>query len=142
MKKLRFFILFLAVVLTFPALAKKVELPGAMLAAKNFYFERANLHHNLPYNNISLKLVKTVSNGDVALFYIFNVNTRGFIIVSADDACIPVLGYSFDNVYSGVSEPEGLTSLLKAYQEEVNLVKNGNLVAGNAISSAWAYYTS
>ena len=142
MKMIRCLTFLFAVIFTFSALAKKVEIPAAMLAGKNFYFERVNLHHVVPYNNINLKLVKTVDDNGVVQFYIFNVNDNGFIIVAADDACTPVLGFSFDNIYTGVNEPDGLASLIKAYQKEVNLVKTRNLEADNAISSTWALYTS
>jgi hypothetical protein len=142
MKMTRFFIFLFAVVLTFSAWAKKVEVPAAMLAGKNFYFEHVNLHHVLPYDNIHLSLAKAVTNNDVVLFYIFNVNNCGFIIVSADNACTPVLGYSFENVYTGTAEPEGFSSLLLAYQKEVDLVKSQNLQADDEITSAWAYYSA
>jgi len=142
MKIIKYLIILLAVVLTFSASAKKVEVPAAMLAGKNFYFERENLHHLLPYNNIHLSLAKAVTNNDVVLFYIFNVNNCGFIIVSADDACTPVLGYSFENIYNAAAEPEGFSSLLTAYQKELNLAKSLNLQADDEITSAWAYYSA
>ena len=142
MKIIRCITLLFAVILTFSASAKKVELPDAMLAGKNFYFERVTLHQNLPYDNIHLSLAKTVTNNDVVLFYIFNVNNSGFIIVSADDACTPVLGYSFDNIYTGLAEPDGLVSLMDAYKKEVNTVKDQNLAADNTIRSAWALYSA
>jgi len=141
MKITRTLIFVFAVALSFSALAKKVEVPAAMLAGKNFYFERMNLHHELPYDNIHLSLVKSVSTDDVVLFYIFNVNNCGFVIISADDACIPVLGYSFENTYTSKNEPEGFSSLLHAYQKEVNLVKSQNLQADEKISASWANYS-
>ncbi|MCX6280733.1 MAG: C10 family peptidase [Bacteroidetes bacterium] len=131
----------IAIFLTFSAFSKKVELPAAMLAGKNFYYERASLHQVVSYPSLNLTLARVVKDHDVDLFYIFNVNNSGFILVSADDACTPVLGYSFENIYTGLSDPEAFTSLLKAYQKEVVLVRNMDLKADATISSAWAYYS-
>ena len=134
--------IFLAVYLTFSAWAKKVEMPDAMIAGKNFYFERINRHQVIPYDDIHLSLARSVTDNGVVLFYIFNADNRGFIIVSADDACTPVLGYSFDNVYTGTTQPGGFVSLLEAYRKEVETVKTLHLDAGSEIHSAWAVYSS
>ncbi len=142
MKIIKFSVFLLAVILTFSASAKKVEIQTAMLAGKNFYFERAGLHHFLPYNSISLTLTRTFANNNEPLFYIFSVNSKGFVIVSGDDACTPVLGYSFEDIYSSAAEPEALTSLLQAYRAEVTLVKSQGLQADDKIRLAWACYSS
>jgi hypothetical protein len=142
MKITRYVISVFLIVLTFSSLAKKVEINTAMLAGKNFYYERVNLHQSVPYNSIVLKFESTADDNGIAQFYIFNVNSNGFVIVSADDACTPVLGYSFNNVYTGNDKPDGLISLLEAYRNEVRLVKTLNLEADNAIRSDWEKYSS
>ena len=117
MKIIRCITLLFAVILTFSASAKKVELPDAMLAGKNFYFERVTLHQNLPYDNIHLSLAKTVTNNDVVLFYFFNVNNSGFIIVSADDAVTPIIGYSFSGSFVAENQPENFTGWMEHYKQ-------------------------
>ena len=142
MKITRYLISVFLILLTFSSLAKKVEISNAILAGKNFYYERVNLHQAVPYNSIKLNYVTTIEDNGIAQFYIFNVNSNGFVIVSANDACTPVLGYSFDNVFTGNDKPDGLTSLLEAYKQEVNAVKTRKLEADNAIRSAWEKYST
>ena len=50
-----------------------------------------------------------------ACFYVFTMQPKGFVIVSADDRAKPILGYSTEGAFSN-EIPEGLESFFRNYQ--------------------------
>ncbi len=55
------------------------------------------------------------SNENIILFYVFNLQPQGYIVVSADSNLPPVIAYSFtDNFQSDVSKDNILLQMLKA----------------------------
>ncbi len=53
-------------------------------------------------------------------FYIFNaVNGNGFVIVSANDNAIPILGYSMDNSFQIENMPRNLKDWLNGYEQQI-----------------------
>lgn len=59
-------------------------------------------------------------NGDV-YYYVFKVLPSGFVLVSGEDNLAPVLGYSFENEFSGES-PE-LNYIMKGFEEAIDSVR-------------------
>jgi len=51
--------------------------------------------------NVAINGTTRVNNGtqDDVLYYVFNLGSTGFVIVSGDDVATPVLGYSFEGAY-------------------------------------------
>ena len=45
--------------------------------------------------------------------YIFNIDTSGFVIVSADDRCCPILGYSMNGSFDYNKLPSNMMAWLK-----------------------------
>ena len=73
--------------------------PVTPIAAKNlalsFYKQRADM---IP-QTLTLAYTETSASGE-ALYYVFNVNTNeGFVIITADDAAHPIIGYSTEKAY-------------------------------------------
>jgi len=80
----------------------------------------------------------TKSAGEPA-FYVFEREGGGFVIISADDCCRPVLGYSFEHPFADpASMPAGLQDLLEDFGEQVALVRSENKAASPAAMLAWA----
>ena len=55
-------------------------------------------------------------------FYVFNLDTTGFVIVSADDRCLPILGYSMNGSFDFEKLPINLLSWL---QESAASIQEG-----------------
>ena len=53
------------------------------------------------------------------LFYILNFKQNGFVIISADNAAPPVLGYCYKNKFEQSNLPPGLEYLLSRYKGEI-----------------------
>lgn len=51
-------------------------------------------------------------------FFIFNYK-QGFVIVSADDCAIPVLGYSTENIFDAADIPVNMQKWLEVYKTEI-----------------------
>ena len=61
-------------------------------------FVQANFE--LSHQNVDLELVYTgVSTRGGACFYVFNLGNEGFVMVSADDAFRPIVGYSYEGAF-------------------------------------------
>ncbi len=62
-------------------------------------------------------------NGDVA-YYVVNFHDGGWVMVSADNAAVPVLGYSLSGEYYIEDEkPDGFNELTSSYKEEIASAK-------------------
>lgn len=71
--------------------------------------------------------------------YVFNtVDNKGFVIVSADDAVIPVLGYSTSNGIVGqTAMPVNLRGWLNHYTEQIEAVQNAHIEATEEVAAMW-----
>ena len=103
----KYFFLFPSLLLIFSSnivFSKPVDAKQAQKVAFNFLYSRAD--NNLK-TNLNLVLYKTISddNSKKELYYIFNISPKGFIIVTADDNLIPVIGYSFEDNYTENKNP-------------------------------------
>lgn len=79
------------------ATAGPVDVEKAKLAGKNFV---ASTFSNLRQEP-NLQLVYTgTTNRDEPCFYVFNVDDRGFVILSADDRFRPITGYSDEGPFA------------------------------------------
>ena len=56
-------------------------------------------------------------------FYIYNIG-EGFVIVSADDRMVPVLGYSTEGRFNIQDIPENMAGFLENYKAEASFILN------------------
>lgn len=118
--------------------AKFVSLENAMKAGKNFYFERVNVSGNMKYDDLKLSYFYS-DNYENPSFYVFNVNgDKGYIIISADDAVAPVLGYNFDRTFNVTKMPPALAEILKNYTKQIAIVKQFNIKPEDKIVKKWS----
>ncbi len=141
MKKISILLLGFLILTSFSAFAKKVELTVARLAGKNFFFERINTRDAVPYNAINITSEFTEKSGTEPVFFVFTINNNGFIIISAEDACHPVLGYSFSNIYSTEFRSPNFVNWINHYKDEINLIRQNNFEADENIKTSWSYLT-
>jgi hypothetical protein len=127
----------------FSLFAKPVSLKEARLAASNFYYERLvnNLHQAVDYSSLSITGAFAEKNGEATAFYVFTFEGRGFVIISADDACYPVLGYSFDSPWISGEYPVHLRGWLDNYKHEIRSVQDGGLQPDQLIADTWQRLT-
>ncbi|MBQ5982403.1 MAG: Spi family protease inhibitor [Prevotella sp.] len=68
------------------------------------------------------------------MFHVFNINDgKGFVIASADDVAVPVLGYSENGAFDINNIPINMKEWLEGYGEEIRKAReNGVVPKGNA----------
>ncbi len=85
----------------------------------------------------TLNLVHTeIGSNNEANLYIFNIDDRGFVIVSASKNIRPILAYSFNNVI----EAESLGNagyFINIYNNNIEYVKSVDIKVDSSISESW-----
>jgi len=85
------------IIYSLPCFSGIIKPEKAALVAKNFFYERYGCYKNLNYEKIQPCLVyQKVTNGEF-VYFVFQFSDIGFVLVSADDRVVPVLGYSFES---------------------------------------------
>ena len=109
--------------------ARPIDINKAQSAAKQFATERFALERQ----NVSPQLVFT---GLYEAFYVFNVGEHGFVIIAADDAYRPVIGYSDESAFDAANIPPALVDYLDGIAESIHRLGN-NAVATPAVAAEW-----
>ncbi len=72
------------------------------------------------------------------LFYIFNANiTEGYVIVAADDAVTPILGYSTEGGFNPNDIPINMEKWLEGYKHEIYYAITAHTKPTDEIKSTW-----
>jgi len=146
MKKLIFSFILLFNVIVLISYSDPIDVEHAKSVAKNLYFERMNLHRMvLSYDDIEPVLIKTQCHGILIDYFVFNINIiggkNGFVIVSADNDVIPILGFSLENSFDTFQIPEVVTDWLLCYSNQINYVRKNHLKADENIETQWEKYS-
>ena len=122
--------------------AAPVDSAEAAKIALNFYKQNnvANVVNGLPVreakpdkNFRNITSATTFKN-----FYIFNADDGGFVIVSADDRAVPVLGYSDNGFINAGNLPENFKWWLGEYEREIDYAIVNDIAADEVIKEEWA----
>ncbi|MEZ5199520.1 MAG: C10 family peptidase [Bacteroidales bacterium] len=147
MKKL--LLIQLLIFVQFALFAEKVPFEQAKTAALN--------HFKLMYETVkgndpglltmNLSFEYTLSNEFTApsfnqtndvLFYVYNVNgSDGFVIVSADNSVLPIIGYSLESHFTGNAIPPGPAYMLNQYASEIDYAIKHVTEIDESVSQAW-----
>ena len=115
-------------------LGMPVNSDTATRVAKNFVLERMGSE----YSVTMAKLLDSVKGE--SYIYVVNLTPQGFILVAADDAAIPVLGYSAMNNWGEVEIPVQLQDLLENWNAQLQDIRERNLSAPNETQALWSRY--
>ena len=107
----RTFVFFLMVTLFFSGLQAK---PVDVATAKSLGIKFMNTNTAIRSAQADLVYTACADNGQAA-FYVFAVQPKGFVIVSADDRAKPILGYSTESNFTA-QLPDGLMTFFDNYK--------------------------
>jgi hypothetical protein len=138
MKKVTTFFYIILFGLSLSSFAKKVEISDAKLVGKNFFYERINQYRNVSYSSLVIKEAFTEMKNGIPVYYIFNFNDTGYIVVAADDAVPPILAYSFESSYSENEQPPQFTAWMQQYARQIEFAINGNKDSGIKTKQEWS----
>lgn len=115
--------------------AKPVSESTAKQVGANFLSTKTSL----PTNVSELTLVYTMTNHTqtIPYFYVFNIENKGFIIVSGDDTVLPVLGYSDDGIFVTENIALQVAKWLENYKEQIRYIVENNIPATTEIQAEW-----
>ena len=113
--------------------AESVGLETAIRVGVNIYAERADIRTS----DIQVVEVITEIENSENLFYIFNIKDHGFVIVAADDAAVPVLGYVFNHNYTTENHPPQFDAMLASYKDQILYLKQNNYVPSQETVNEW-----
>lgn len=73
------------------------------------------------------------------LFYIFNnLSGKGFVIISAEDAARPVIGYSYDADFTDEVLPAHITSWFRSIEDQIQFLRENNIQATSDGKREWS----
>ena len=132
-----YFTLLLVFTFSLNIFAKKVDRSTAERVAVHFYYAQSNLFDEpLNLSDIYVTGEYKVSQA----YYVFNFE-KGWVIVSADDAMWPVIGYNFQGTFPAVENMGyNLKSWMTTFVDEAAYVEANNIQADATIAAEWEKY--
>lgn len=119
--------------------ADQVPITMAEKVANNFYFEKSDYTIN-QYSAISISDRFIYKENSQTVAYIFSIQPSGFVIVSADDICYPIIGYSLEQVVKPSKFPPAFKAWMAGISEQLLFAKNNNIKPTKRIQEIWANY--
>lgn len=126
------------ILLSYNLFSATVPYEQATEVAKNIFYERSGqpMVPSTPY---------VLSENGPSLIYVINNTTgNGFVMISADDAAYPVLGYSLTGHFTNdtTQQPPALRSLIRYYKNQILWLIDNNIPANNNANRAWNHYSA
>jgi hypothetical protein len=118
--------------------AANVEIQDARTIALNAYFQKLNTYHqNVSFSDLKISDHFVISQDGETMLYAFNFSNFGFIIISADDAMTPVIGYSFESNYNPLNSADNFKGWINGRVGAIKFIRENNLLATPEIKSYW-----
>lgn len=133
-RAIRSFILLLFLSAIHIAKANPVDQDAARAVGAKFLHANALLKSANPAH-LDLASTYRTTRGEAA-FYIFN-SDQGFVIVSADDLAIPILGYSNEGIFTGDDIPVQMEAYLQSFIKQMQYGIDHHLSADATIARQW-----
>ncbi|MBS1646197.1 MAG: thiol protease/hemagglutinin PrtT [Bacteroidetes bacterium] len=120
------------------ATARPIAPLAAKTIAENFYKKNAVV----PIISSSLAYTYTDATGQ-PVYYAYNINNHdGFVIISAEDAGKPIIGYSTKNSFVTPKPHSQIEYWMGLRVKEIQSIREHNLVATPEVTAEWNKYTS
>jgi len=112
--------------------ASPIDSLQASKVAANFIVRYAEKYEGLAFAHKDANVDNTV------MYYVFNLkNAKGYVIVVADDACFPILGYSTEGNFDANDLPIQLNKWLWHRAKEIAYIKKQGFEANEEIKQEW-----
>jgi len=123
MKKLRLFIIITLCGICSSTVAKPVSSEEAREVAYKWY----SFYACQVCRDFDLDLVYTGQYEGLETFYVFSPGPQGFVIIAADDAAIPVLGYSADSYFDPSLDCPAVKDWLGNYSRQIARINESGI---------------
>ncbi len=137
------FLLFAILFLIAKAYSQNItDLKTATDVARLFYYERVQPIEKTAFESIKLSDYHAIYNDTLLLYYVFEVENGGFIVVSGYTGVVPVLAYSFESSYQSENLPDNFKSWMGHYTEQIKYAAMQNLPPEADIVNEWQRLSS
>jgi hypothetical protein len=109
----------------------------AARVAYNFYMEKLSSFPFLQNRVPLLSQPIEVNYSGRPVYYVFNVDGGGFVIVSASENTVPVIGYSFEGTYGKGDLPCNFRSWMDQYSKQITDASQSKRIIPEYIKSEW-----
>jgi len=136
----RLLILTFLIAFTSLSFAKPVSEATAKTVAQNFLanqFPDIQGDFTLAYEAYLPKSGALTTIPQAASFYVFNVEDKGFVIVSGDDRTIPILAFSNEKGFVSKNLSPEVGYMLDNYTNKIDYIVKNNISATQTISAEW-----
>lgn len=114
-----------------PSFARQLTPDEALAAAR-----MAPADSKMLKANAALDLVYTLQNDGFKSCYVFNrINEQGYVVLAADDAVVPVLGYSDHGSFDPQNIPDNMMWLLNSYGQQIAYAAQNSKAASMALAN-------
>ena len=111
----------------------------SLLVAKNIFRE---FHDSQNQNNFKIKNYDIISDEISPLLYIYHLDPKGFIIISAEDKAYPLIAYGFEHDFKLENMPSNLTHVIDTYKNQIVILRDSNEERSSDIINEWNNYLS
>jgi len=137
MKKIIFIVMLL---ISFPpgsVPANSIEKETAARVAFNFFVEQSCISNLHPKESIILtNPIEILYNGHL-VYYVFNIDGGGFVIISASEKTVPVIGYSFEGKYGEGNMPCNFRAWMDQYSMQITEANLSKRAVPEYITREW-----
>jgi len=119
--------------------AAQIGLDTSINVAKNIFGE---FHDSRNQDNFKIRNYDIISDEVSPLLYIYHLEPKGFIILSADDKAYPLIAYGFENDFKLDNMPSSLTSVIDTYKSQIIISRDSNEERSSDIANEWDNYLS
>ncbi|MGD0710216.1 MAG: C10 family peptidase [Bacteroidales bacterium] len=119
--------------------AKKVDITVAKQIAVNFYIEHSK--YNLSAKSIVVTNSFAETENSIIMYYVFNLSNGGFVIVAAEDGVHPILGYSYEGIYTEENQSPEFIFWMNKYKQQIAYIVSSKQSSTAQIDADWARYS-
>lgn len=131
--KNRFLLLVSLAFLSLGISASKVEVDDAKSLAVRYYSQNTGV----PAENLRIGEQFTIKGQTGDAYYIFNFSEGGFILFSAEDTYVPVIGYSTHGQYNPSRISDNYRSFLQNYTDQIDFLRQNPIEQTPEIAQNW-----
>lgn len=129
-------LLLIVLLITFHVFADGITKNQAGDVARAFLHSKHINNSQPDFASMNIMPVQVIGD-DTPLFYAINFEQGGFVLVSATDAAIPVLGYSPVGDYSSEDQSPSMVQWIKGYKQQLDEIITEHLLPTPEITEAW-----
>ena len=119
--------------------AKDITMSKAEQVAVNFLFQKSNQYGvGINYHDINISESYLVDQA----YYVVNFE-NGWVLVSANDAMVPVIGYNLTGDFPAINNQlESFHNWMQSYVDQVDYIRANSIEANNSVANDWKTYST